>query len=184
MSFALFGWIMPTAALLQAGTLSQNRSPRAGVMKSSDGKAPTETHTFDDNNISAKYVFGTIQSISAGAEGKFVIEDPRQLTFVHGDSQWQLSYTSITKIEKGDLLERRFGIPYVPKRRRESVTIYFVDSQGRPQSVTFERISGGIRLPLISRTSALSKWTGSTGSSGFRKSRRILDLFPHALLGH
>jgi hypothetical protein len=184
MSFALFGWILPTAGLLQAGTLSQNRSPRAAVMKSSDGKAPTETDTVDDNNISAKYVFGTIQSISGGAEGKFVIEDPRQLTFVHGDSQWQLSYTSITKIEKGDLLERRFGIPYVPKRRRESVTIYFVDSQGRPQRVTFERISGGFRLPLIPRTSALSKWTGRTGSSGFTKSRRILDLFLHGLLGH
>ena len=151
MSFALFCSILSAAGLLDAGALAQNRSPRATVMKLSGGKAPAERDTAADNNDSAKYVSGTIQSIPAGAEGKFVIEDPKQLTFVHGDSQWQLSYTSITKIEKGDLLERRFGIPYVPKRRRECATISFVDSQGRPQRVTFERISRGFRLPFIPR---------------------------------
>jgi hypothetical protein len=150
-SFALFCSILSAAGLLDAGALAQNRSPRATVVKLSGGKAPAERDTAADNHDSAKYVSGTILSIPAGAEGKFVIEDPKQLSFVHGDSQWQLSYTSITKIEKGDLLERRFGIPYVPKRRRECVTISFVDSQGRQQRVTFERISRGFRLPFIPR---------------------------------
>jgi hypothetical protein len=152
MIFALFCSILSAAGLLDAGALGQNRTPRATVMKLSGGKAPAERDTAADNSDSAKYVSGTIQSIPAGAEGKFVIEDPKQqLTFVHSDSQWQLSYTSITKIEKSDLLERRFGIPYVPKRRRECATISFVDSQGQPQRVTFERISRGFRLPFIPR---------------------------------
>ena len=150
MSFALFCSILSAAGLLNAGTLAQNRSPQATVMKLSGGKSPAERDAAADNNDSAKYVSGTIQSIPAGTEGKFVIEDP-QVTFVYGDSQWQLSYTSITKIEKGDLLERPFGIPYVPKRRRECATISFVDSQGRPQRVTFERISRGFRLLVIPR---------------------------------
>jgi hypothetical protein len=112
---------------------------------------------FAGDGSSAKYVGGTVASLTADAEGALRTTDDLFLEFRCKGRQLHVPYNKVNLLEYGQNVDRRYiaaalvsPLFLLSKKRQHFLSLGYTDAEGRQQAMVFRIDKGDIRALLVS----------------------------------
>jgi hypothetical protein len=112
---------------------------------------------FAGDGSSAKYVGGTVASLTADAEGALRTTDDLFLEFRCKGRQLHVPYKQVNLLEYGQNVDRRYiaaalvsPLFLLSKKRQHFLSLGYTDAEGRQQAMVFRIDKGDIRALLVS----------------------------------
>ncbi len=109
-----------------------------------------------DSGAGARYVGGTVASLSAGADGRLRTTDELFFEFRASNRQVSVAWNTINLVEYGQNVNRRLGLAMtisplflLSKSRQHFLTIGYTDSKGKQQAMVFRVDKAQIRPVLV-----------------------------------
>ena len=105
----------------------------------------------------AKYVGGTVASVSQDAEGTLLATDDFFLEFRCKGRELHVPYTQVNLLEYGQHVDRRYiaaalvsPLFLLSKKRQHFLSLGYTDAEGRQQAMVFRVDKSAIRALLVS----------------------------------
>lgn len=112
--------------------------------------------TWAADGSGARYVGGTVSSLTADANGKLRTTDDLFLEFKCKGRQMHVPYTKINLLEYGQNVDRRYIVAalvsplfILSKKRQHFLSLGFTDPEGRQQAMVFRVEKSQIRALLV-----------------------------------
>jgi hypothetical protein len=107
--------------------------------------------------VFAKYVGGTVASLTADSDGTLRTTDDLFLEFRCKGRELHVPYTQVNLLEYGQNVDRRYIVAalisplfLLSKKRQHFLSLGYTDADGRQQAMVFRIDKGDIRALLVS----------------------------------
>jgi hypothetical protein len=112
---------------------------------------------FARDGSGAKYVGGTVASLTADSDGTLRTTDDLFLQFRCKGRELHVPYTQVNLLEYGQNVDRRYIVAalisplfLLSKKRQHFLSLGYTDTEGRQQAMVFRIDKGAIRALLVS----------------------------------